>query len=91
MDNVGYFSKSHSPSDIFPIGNFPNVQFSKRQFPKSVLAAALGPQHVLAAALGPLAHPSRSARAPIAACSASEGLTFGKVAAWEIAHLESRS
>ena len=44
---VRYFLKGFYPSGIFlrefSSGNFPNVQFPKRQLPKSVLTAALGP------------------------------------------------
>ena len=57
----GYFIKWQLPKDILSSGNFPNLQFSKRQLPKPVLAAALGPQLVLAAALGPKTHPNRRA------------------------------
>jgi len=58
--------------------NFPDVQFSKRQLPQSVLAAALCPIYYssLAAPLG-----------PISACGASEGLILLlEVDAWEIIH-----
>ena len=67
-------------------GTFPNVQFFKRQLPKSVLVAALGPS---------MFKPRRSAPKPqcsfpIAACGASESLTFGKLPLgklhiWEVA------
>ena len=59
----GYFSQVH---------NFPNVQFSKRQLPKSVLAAALGP----------LACSSLSARSPLQPVAPQlrrPNLTFGKL------------
>ena len=46
------FPKWQLPKGIFPSGNFSNVQFLKRQHPKSILAAAPAP----------LAHPSCSAR-----------------------------
>jgi len=60
--DVWYF-----PKGIFPSGNFPRVisqAATSQSLPKSALPMALGP----------LAHPSRSARPPIAACGASEGL-----------------
>ena len=47
----GYFPKCQLAKDIFPIPNFPNVQFPKQQLPKSVPAAVLGPHPVLATAL----------------------------------------
>ena len=42
--------KRQLPKGIFLSGNFPNVQFSKGQLPKYVLAAALGP---IAACIAP--------------------------------------
>jgi len=56
------FPKWQLPKGIFLSNNFPNVQFPKRELPKSVLAAALGPKYVLSASLGPLANSNRSAR-----------------------------
>ena len=48
------FTKDFSfPKGIFLSGNFPNVEFSKRQFPKPVLVAVLGLWTVLAAASAP--------------------------------------
>ena len=47
------FPKRQLSNGIFPSCNLPTVKFLKRQFPKSVLAAALGTH---------LAHPSRNAR-----------------------------
>ena len=47
------FHKWQLPKGIFPSGNFPNVKFTKRQLPKSVLATALSSHPVLAALLGP--------------------------------------
>ena len=35
--------KQQPPKGIFQSGNFPNVQFTKRQLPKYVIAEALGP------------------------------------------------
>ena len=51
--------------DMPAFGNFPNVQYPKRQLPKSARAAALSTHTVLAAALDPPAHPSLSARPPV--------------------------
>ena len=56
------FPKYQLPKCIFPSGIFPNVQFFKRQLPKSFLTAALGPKPVLATELGPLPHLSRRTR-----------------------------
>jgi len=67
---LGTFPKAFSQAATF------QGYFLKWQLPKSNLATALSPQPVLAVALGPLAHPSCSARPFIAACGASEGLTF---------------
>ena len=47
------FPKWKFPKGIFLSGNFPNVEFSKRQFPKPVLVAVLGLRTVLAAASAP--------------------------------------
>ena len=69
--DVRYFSKG-----FFPSGNFINVQFTKRQLPIYVPAAALGPQSVRATALGPLA----AALGPLVAALGPQC----KVAAWEI-------
>ena len=49
---LGTFPKSFSHAATSQ-GNFPNMQFPKRQLPKPVLALALGPKPILAAALGP--------------------------------------
>ena len=71
------FSKQQLPKvGIFPSGDFQNVEFPKRQLPKSVPNSALGPELVLAAALCSLAHSLAAALGPpIAACGVSEGLT----------------
>ena len=63
------------PKRQLPKGIFPSDNFLNVQFPKREL-----PKSVPAAAIYPLAHPARSARHP---------LHSWKVAAWEIAHLES--
>ena len=42
-DDIRYFPKGLYLSNIFPSGNFPIVQFSKRLLPMSVVAAELGP------------------------------------------------
>ena len=42
-DDIRYFLKGLYLSNIFPSGNFPIVQFSKRLLPMSVVAAELGP------------------------------------------------
>ena len=63
---LGTFPKWPLLQGIFPSGNFPNVQFPKRQLSTSVLAAELNPPPpVLDAALGLLAHASRSTRPPL--------------------------
>ena len=70
--NVKYF-----PKELFLIGNFPNVQSTKRQLPMSISAAALGPPLVLVAGLGTLAAalgPHCSLR-----CLRGPNPTFGKL------------
>ena len=75
---------------IFPSGDFPNVEFPKRQLPNSVPTAALGPQHVLVSALGPLALSIRSARPPLQPAAPQRALpNHWKVATWEIDYLAS--
>ena len=57
----------------FPSGNFPNVQFPKRQLLKAFLAAAIGLQSVPATALGLLAHPTHSALPPLKLAAPQKG------------------
>ena len=72
MISQNLLPKRQLTKGIFPSGNFPDVQFLKRQLPKSVLAAAL--LSVLDAALSTLVCSSRTARPPIAAGGALQGL-----------------
>ena len=63
------FPKLQLPKGIFTSGNFPNVEFTKRQLPKSVLAAAIGPHCSL-----------RRLRGPNLTCGK---LLLGKLHIWE--------
>ena len=64
----------HIPKDIFPRGNFSNVQFPKLQQPASTLATVLGPHLVLASAIG---------KFPPEILQIWE-VSNGKVAPWEV-------
>ena len=40
---IRHFFREGDGAYMVLLGSFPTVQFSKRQFPKSILSAALGP------------------------------------------------
>ena len=82
-----FFQAATSCNGIFLSGNFPNLQFSKLQFPKYVIATALGP---LACSSRSAQPPSLSLPQPRALGPRGPNLSFGKLPLekmniWEVA------
>ena len=69
------FLKRQLTKDIFLCDNFPNVQFPKRQLPKSAIATALGPLACYSSGARSLYPILAAALGTIAVCGASAGLT----------------
>ena len=67
-----------SSQEYFPSGNFPILQFPKRQLPKSVLAAKLGPPVCSVRSAQTSAYPSRRPHCSLRRLRWSN-LTFGKL------------